>query len=187
MHVRIFCSTAISPPLASFAALLTYGHHEKFISDCGHLPCLEETLTMAGVIAALESLKRPSDVIVLTHCDDLQSIFKRTAFDFPEKAKALEKIHRIQYAYVDRKCSVELERCCSEAEEAIDRYRRACVITAPAKALLESAFECLGIPQEERIAVSEPEESDGGEEELWGQPVLIRLDDICPEVQEEKR
>ena len=135
----------------------------------------------------MESLKRPSDVIVSTHCDDLQSIFKRTAFDFREKAKSLEKIHRVQYAYVDRERSVELERCRSEAEKAIERYRQACAITAPAKALLESVFECFGLPQEERIAVSEPVESDAGEEENWGQTTLVCLDDICRNQLEENR
>jgi hypothetical protein len=66
MHVKIYCATAVSPPFASYSAPLTFGLHEKLLTECFHIPIPEEVLFMSGVISALESLKRPCNVVVST-------------------------------------------------------------------------------------------------------------------------
>ncbi len=102
MHVNIHCSTAVSPPLASYAAILTFGRHEKLLADCYHIPISEEVLLMSGVASALESLKRPCNVFVSTLCCALQEEFRTAALDLRERMEKLMKVHRILYIHVEQ-------------------------------------------------------------------------------------
>jgi len=177
MHVKISCATATSPLLASYAALLTYGRHEKLLTDCFHLPMPEEALLMSGVLAALESLKRPCNVVVSTPCWALQEEFRTTALDFRERMERLAKVHRILYVHAKQDTTDVLVKCRTAAEEAITGYRRACVIAAPSVRILEKAFDCFRVPLTERVEVSEHVEGDG-DEPVWGQAVLVSLGDL---------
>jgi hypothetical protein len=177
MHVNIHCSTAVSPPLASYAALLTFGRHEKLLTDCFHIPIPEEVLLMSGVISALESLTRPCNVVVSTPCWALQEEFRTTALDFRERMERLAKVHRILYVRAEQDSTDVLVKCRSAAEEAINQYRRACLVAAPATRILEKAFDCFGVPLTERVEVSEPQQG-RGEDGGWSDPVLVSLGDL---------
>jgi hypothetical protein len=178
MHVKIYCATAASPPFASYAALLTFGRHEKLLTDCFHIPIPEEVLLMSGVITALESLKRPCNVVVSTPCWMSQDEFRTTALVSRERMERLAKVHRILYVRAEQDTTDVLVKCRAAAEEAIARYRRACVIAAPAVRILENVFDCFGVPLTERVEVSEPQQG-SGEEGGWGKSVLVSLGDLA--------
>lgn len=177
MHVTIYCATTTSPPFASYAALLTFGRHEKLLTDCFHIPIPEEVLLMSGVISALESLTRPCNVVVATPCWAPQEEFRNTALDFRERMEKLAKVHRILYVHAKQDTTDVLVRCRIAAEETITKYRRACATAAPVVRILEKAFVCFGIPMTERVEVSEPQQG-RGEKSGWSEPVLVSLGDL---------
>lgn len=74
----------------------------------------------------------------------------------------LAKVHRILYVYAEQDTDV-LVRCRTAAEEAINQYRRACLVAVPLTRILEKAFVYFGIPMTERVEVSEPQQGRGEE------------------------
>lgn len=144
MKVEIFCDGACSgnPGVGGFGAILRYGSTEKEISGAdGHTT--NNRMEMTAAISALELLKRPCDVVVVTDSQYLvkgmtewiqgwqrkgwvnskkEPVLNR---DLWERLLETAKGHRITWAWIKgHNGHPENERCDELARRAIQEFRQ---------------------------------------------------------------
>jgi ribonuclease HI len=144
MRVEIFSDGACSgnPGVGGYGAILRCGAKEKEISGAEEMTT-NNRMEMTAAIAALESLKRPSDVVLVT---DSQYLYKGMTEwisgwvkrgwinskkeavlnrDLWERLLELSKIHRITWVWVrGHNGHPENERCDALARAAIEECRK---------------------------------------------------------------
>jgi ribonuclease HI len=144
MRVEIFSDGACSgnPGIGGYGAILRCAAKEKEISGSEEMTT-NNRMEMTAAIAALESLKRPSEVVLVT---DSQYLYKGMTEwisgwvkrgwvnsrkeavlnrDLWERLLALSKIHSIQWVWIrGHNGHPENERCDDLARAAIDECRK---------------------------------------------------------------
>ena len=144
MRVEIFSDGACSgnPGIGGYGAILRCGEKEKEISGSEEMTT-NNRMEMTAAIAALESLKRPSEVVLVT---DSQYLYKGMTEwitgwvkrgwvnsrkeavlnrDLWERLLELSKIHSIRWVWIrGHNGHPENERCDALARAAIDEYRK---------------------------------------------------------------
>ncbi|HTP65256.1 MAG TPA: ribonuclease HI [Geobacteraceae bacterium] len=142
--VHIFCDGACSgnPGVGGFACILRYGNHEKEISGADG-DTTNNRMELTAAITALESLKRPCQVILTT---DSQYLVKGMTEWLPgwvrkkwinskkepvlnrdlwERLMTLSRKHRIQWDWVRGHAGhAENERCDELARQAIEDFKK---------------------------------------------------------------
>jgi ribonuclease HI len=144
MKVEIFSDGACSgnPGVGGYGAILRCGEKEKEISG-SEILTTNNRMELMGAIAALESLKRPCDVVLTTDSQYLvkgmtewlpgwirkdwknsrkEAVLNR---DLWERLVELSKKHRIHWAWVQgHNGHIENERCDLLARMAIEECRK---------------------------------------------------------------
>jgi ribonuclease HI len=144
MKVEIFCDGACSgnPGVGGYGSILRFGEKEKEISGAEEMTT-NNRMELTAAIAALESLKRPCEVVLTT---DSQYLFKGMTEwiygwmkkgwinskkeavlnrDLWERLLELSKIHRIKWEWVrGHNGHRENERCDVLARSAIEECRK---------------------------------------------------------------
>jgi len=144
MRVEIFSDGACSgnPGVGGYGAILRCGTKEKEISGAEEMTT-NNRMEMTAAIAALESLKRPSDVVLVTDSQYLYKGMTEWIFgwvkrgwinskkeavlnrDLWERLLELSKIHRITWVWVrGHNGHPENERCDALARAAIEECRK---------------------------------------------------------------
>ncbi|HKZ17081.1 MAG TPA: ribonuclease HI [Geobacteraceae bacterium] len=144
MRVEIFSDGACSgnPGVGGYGAILRCGAKEKEISGAEEMTT-NNRMEMTAAIAALESLKRPSDVVLVTDSQYLYKGMTEWIFgwvkrgwinskkeavlnrDLWERLLELSKIHRITWVWVrGHNGHPENERCDALARAAIEECRK---------------------------------------------------------------
>jgi ribonuclease HI len=142
-HVEIFCDGACSgnPGVGGYGAILRYGKKETEISDCDPLTT-NNRMEMLAAIAALEKLKKPCRVTIITDSNYLvkgmtewikmwvknkwKSSQKKEVLnrDLWERLLEASKKHDIQWIWIKGHSGhPENERCHRMAQEAIKRCK----------------------------------------------------------------
>jgi ribonuclease HI len=143
MKVEIFCDGACSgnPGVGGYGSILRCGEKEKEISGAEEMTT-NNRMELTAAIAALESLKRPCDVVLTT---DSQYLYKGMTEwiygwikkgwvnsrkeavlnrDLWERLLELSKMHRIKWEWVrGHNGHAENERCDVLARSAIEECR----------------------------------------------------------------
>jgi ribonuclease HI len=142
--VEIYCDGACSgnPGPGGFGAILRYGGHEKELSG-GERETTNNRMELTGALTALESLRRPCQVVVTT---DSQYLVKGMTEWIPgwvkkgwknskkepvlnrdlwERLLAQAETHQIEWVWVrGHNGHAENERCDELARLAIEKFRR---------------------------------------------------------------
>ena len=146
MKVEIFCDGACSgnPGVGGYGAILRSGSNEKEISGAD-AATTNNRMEMTAAISALELLKRPCEVVLVTDSQYLvkgmtewiqgwvrkgwvnskkESVLNR---DLWERLLALSSIHRVTWAWIrGHNGHPENERCDELARKAIEEFRKSC-------------------------------------------------------------
>lgn len=144
MKVEIFCDGACSgnPGVGGFGAILRCGDKEKELSGAAG-DTTNNRMEMTAAIRALESLKRPCDVVLVTDSQYLvkgmtewiqgwqrkgwinskkEPVLNR---DLWERLIELTRIHKVVWAWIrGHNGHPENERCDELARKAIENYRK---------------------------------------------------------------
>ncbi len=142
--IEIFCDGACSgnPGVGGFGCILRHGSHVKELSGADGATT-NNRMEMLAAITALESLKRPCEVVLTTDSQYLvkgmtewitgwvkkgwvnskkEPVLNR---DLWERLLDLSRVHRIQWAWVRGHAGhPENERCDELARGAIEEFRR---------------------------------------------------------------
>lgn len=144
MKVEIFCDGACSgnPGVGGYGAILRSGSNEKEISGAD-AATTNNRMEMTAAISALELLKRPCEVVLVTDSQYLvkgmtewiqgwvrkgwvnskkEAVLNR---DLWERLLALSSIHRVTWAWIrGHNGHPENERCDELARKAIEEFRK---------------------------------------------------------------
>jgi ribonuclease HI len=144
MNVEIFCDGACSgnPGPGGYGAILRCGGHEKELSGA-EAETTNNRMELTGAISALESLKRPCNVVLTS---DSQYLVKGMTEwldgwvkkgwknskkdpvlnqDLWARLLALAKIHRIEWVWVrGHDGHPENERCDELARKALEKFKK---------------------------------------------------------------